>query len=69
MGAIIMDHAIIESYTIIGAGSLVLENTVIESGFVYAGSPVKKIKAITPEQRKLLDELPDRYVMYAGWLS
>ena len=67
MGSIIMDHAVVESFSIVGAGSLVLENTVIESGFVYAGSPVKKIKPITPEQRKLLEELPDRYLMYSEW--
>ncbi len=69
MGAIIMDHAIIESFSIIGAGSVVLENTIVESGFIYAGTPAKKIKPITPEQRKLLEELPDRYVMYSGWLG
>jgi carbonic anhydrase/acetyltransferase-like protein (isoleucine patch superfamily) len=67
MGAIIMDHAVIESFSIIGAGSVVLENTIVESGFIYAGTPAKKIKPITPEQRKLLEELPDRYVMYSGW--
>lgn len=68
MGAIIMDHAVIESFSIIGAGSVVLENTIVESGFIYAGKPAKKIKPITPEQRKLLEELPDRYVMYSQWL-
>lgn len=67
MGAIVMDHAIIESFSIIAAGSLVLENTHVESGYIYAGSPAKKLKAISPEQRKLLEELADRYVMYAGW--
>ena len=67
MGAIVMDHAIIGAYSIIGAGSVVLENTIVESGFIYAGSPAKKIKAISLEQRKLLEELPGRYVMYSGW--
>jgi carbonic anhydrase/acetyltransferase-like protein (isoleucine patch superfamily) len=67
MGAIIMDHAVIESFSIVGAGSVVLENTVVETGFIYAGSPAKKIKPISPEQRKLLEELPDRYVMYSEW--
>lgn len=67
MGAIVMDHAIIESYSIVAAGSVVLENTVIESGFIYAGTPAKKIKPISTEQRRLLDELPARYTMYAGW--
>ena len=69
MGAIIMDNAIIESFSIIGAGSVVLENTIVETGFIYAGSPAKKIKAISPEQRKLLEELPDRYVMYSQWYN
>ena len=69
MGAIIMDNAIIESFSIIGAGAVVLENTIVETGYVYAGSPARKIKEISPEQRKLLEELPDRYVMYSGWYN
>ena len=67
MGAIIMDHAIVESFSIIAAGAIVLENTIIESGFIYAGSPARKLKPISDEQRKLLEELADRYVMYSGW--
>lgn len=67
MGAIVMDHSVIQPYTIIGAGALVPENTICESGFIYAGIPAKKVKAISDEQRKLLDELPDRYVMYGEW--
>ena len=67
MGAIVMDHAILESYSIVAAGSIVLENTIVESGFIYAGTPAKKIKPISEEQRKLLELLPDRYVMYSEW--
>jgi carbonic anhydrase/acetyltransferase-like protein (isoleucine patch superfamily) len=67
MGAIVMDNAIVEDYTIIAAGSVVLENTVCESGFIYAGTPAKKIKPITEEQRALLNKLPDNYIMYADW--
>jgi len=69
MGAIVMDHAVIEEYVIIAAGAVVLENTVCESGHLYAGVPARKIKPITAEQRRLLDELPDRYVMYSGWFD
>jgi carbonic anhydrase/acetyltransferase-like protein (isoleucine patch superfamily) len=69
MGAIVMDHAVVESYTIIGAGALIPENMVCESGFIYAGVPAKKIKPVSDEQRKLLDELPDRYLMYSGWFK
>ncbi|MES2454959.1 MAG: gamma carbonic anhydrase family protein [Bacteroidota bacterium] len=67
MGAIVMDNAVVEDYTIIAAGSVVLENTHCESGFIYAGTPAKKIKSITEEQRALLNKLPDNYMLYADW--
>lgn len=67
MGAIVMDHAVIEPYTIIAAGSVVLENTHCESGYIYAGTPAKKIKPITEAQRALLNQLPDNYIMYSDW--
>jgi carbonic anhydrase/acetyltransferase-like protein (isoleucine patch superfamily) len=67
MGAIVMDHAIVEEYVIIGAGSVVLENTICESGYLYAGTPAKKIKPLTDEQKELLNKLPDNYIMYSDW--
>lgn len=67
MGAIVMDHAIVEEYCIIGANAVVLENTICESGYLYAGTPAKKIKPITDEQRALLNRLPDNYIMYSDW--
>lgn len=67
MGAIVMDNVVVESYCIIAAGSVVLENTRCESGYIYAGTPAKKVKPITDEQRALLNKLPDNYIMYADW--
>jgi len=67
MGSIIMDNAVIHPYCIIGAGSLVLQNTICESGYIYAGSPVKKIKEISQEQKFMLDNLPYNYVKYSSW--
>jgi carbonic anhydrase/acetyltransferase-like protein (isoleucine patch superfamily) len=69
MGAIVMDHAIIEEYVIIAAGAIVLENTVCESGYIYAGIPAKKIKEISQEQREMLKQLPHNYVMYSKWFE
>ncbi len=69
MGAIVMDHVVIEEFCIIAAGSVVLERTICESGFLYAGTPAKKIKPITEEQRALLVKLPDNYIMYSGWFN
>jgi len=67
MGAIVMDHAIVEEYCIIAASAVVLENTICESGYLYAGTPAKRIKPITDEQRALLNKLPDNYIMYSDW--
>ncbi len=69
MGAIVMDHAVVEEYCIIAAGAVVLESTICESGHLYAGTPAKKIKPITEEQRALLNKLPDNYIMYAEWFN
>lgn len=67
MGAIVMDDAVIEPFVIIGAGSVVLEKTRCETGYLYAGTPAKKIKPLTEEQRELLTRLPNNYIMYSGW--
>lgn len=69
MGAIVMDHADVQPFVIIGAGSVVLENTVCESGYLYAGTPAKKIKAISEEQREMLKNLPNNYIMYSNWFK
>ncbi len=69
MGAIVMDHVVVEEYVIIGAGSVVLENTVCESGYLYAGSPARKIKPLSGEQKELLRKLPQNYILYSGWFK
>ncbi|WP_156307521.1 gamma carbonic anhydrase family protein [Sphingobacterium endophyticum] len=67
MGAIVMDKAHIQSNVIIAAGSVVLENSISEGGFLYAGVPAKKIKPLTDEQLNLLKKLPHNYVLYSSW--
>ena len=68
MGAIIMDHAVIESNSIIAAGALVPKNTVVESGSVYAGVPARKIKDIDKELLEgEIGRIASSYSMYAGW--
>ncbi len=46
MGAIILDDVVIEENVIIGAGAVVTQGKHLESGFIYAGIPAKKIKAL-----------------------
>jgi carbonic anhydrase/acetyltransferase-like protein (isoleucine patch superfamily) len=70
MGAIVMDHAVVEENVLIAAGAVVLENTVCESGHIYAGVPAKKVKALSPAQFKdTIERISNAYVMYAGWFK
>ncbi len=69
MGAIVMDHAVVEEYVIIAAGAVVTEGMTCETGYIYAGIPARKLKPITEEQRTMLRTLPHNYVMYAGWFN
>jgi len=70
MGAIIMDHAHVKSNCLIAAGAVVLENSVLESGFVYAGVPARKIKRLTEETFKHnIERIANNYVMYASWFK
>jgi carbonic anhydrase/acetyltransferase-like protein (isoleucine patch superfamily) len=67
MGSILLDNCVVGSGCIVGAGSLVLENTILESGFLYAGSPVRKIKQVTPEQVETIQRTAIRYPQIASW--
>lgn len=69
MGAIVMDNARVEEFCIIAAGTIVLENTICESGFLYAGVPARKIKPLSSEQREMLLKLPQNYILYSGWFN
>jgi carbonic anhydrase/acetyltransferase-like protein (isoleucine patch superfamily) len=63
-----MDHAVIESNSIVAAGALISKGTVVESGSVYAGVPAKKIKDIDKELIEgEIERIANSYNMYAGW--
>ena len=68
MGAIVMDNAVVQRHCIVAAGSVVLENTICESGYIYAGVPAKKVKALSEEQIAGMAKTADNYVLYASWL-
>lgn len=68
MGAMVMDHAVVESNVLIAAGAVVLENMHLESNCIYAGIPAKKVKELSPEQFKnSVERIANNYVMYASW--
>lgn len=70
MGAIVMDHAVVEENVLIAAGAVVLENSHLQSGYIYAGVPARKVKALSAEAfEDTVKRIADNYVMYSGWLE
>lgn len=68
MGAIVMDNCIIESNSIIAAGAVVTKGTRVKSGTIYAGTPAKKIKNISPELVSgEIERIANAYIKYASW--
>lgn len=65
MGAIVMDKAVVEADVIIGAGSLVPPGKVLESGYLYVGSPVKKVRPLTEKEKQQLVYSAGYYVKLA----
>lgn len=66
MGAIILDGAIIEDEVIVGAGSLVPPNKILESGYLWLGSPVKKARKLTAKEIEFLTYSAKHYVKLAS---
>ncbi len=69
MGAIVMDHAVVQENCIIAAGAVVLENTICESGSIYAGTPARKIKDLSEAQIQNLKKTAENYIMYSSWFE
>ncbi|MEY3051023.1 MAG: hypothetical protein RLY31_808 [Bacteroidota bacterium] len=68
MGAIVMDHAVVQENVLIAAGAVVLEGSVLESGHIYAGVPARQVKPLPAEVfRHNISRIADNYILYAGW--
>lgn len=62
MGSIVMDDVIIESRVILGAGSLVTPGKRLQSGYLYLGSPCRKIRPLTDGELTSLDYSAQHYI-------
>ena len=70
MGAIVMDHVVVEPNVLIAAGAIVLEKSILESGYIYAGIPAKKVKQLSEETFKHnIERIANNYVMYSEWFK
>lgn len=62
MGSIVMDNVIVEDQVMIGSGSLVTPGKVLESGYMYIGSPARRARALTDREIASLAYTADYYV-------
>ena len=62
MGATIMDGAVVEPHVMVGAGSLVTSGKALDSGYLYVGAPVRRIRELTRQELDYLDYSAASYV-------
>lgn len=62
MGSVVLDNAVVQSQVLVGANSLVPAGKVLESGHLYVGSPVKKLRALTEEEKAFFKYSAAHYV-------
>lgn len=68
MGARVMDGCIIHSHSVVAAGAVVTQNTIIGEGEIWAGIPAKKIGRVSKELKEgEIERIARNYVMYSSW--
>lgn len=66
MGAIVLDNAKINSYTLVAAGALVTGNAEFPEGVLIAGMPAKVLRRLRADERAMIEDSARHYVEYAG---
>ena len=68
MGAVIMDGVKIQEYSIIAAGAVVTQNTIVKSGEVFSGVPASLLLHKNKNDiYKLTSDLANNYIKYSSW--
>ncbi len=62
MGSTVLDGAVLEPYTLLGAASLVPPGRRLEGGFLWLGSPVRRVRPLTEAERAHLEYSAGHYV-------
>ena len=63
MGSIVADNAVVEDRVMIGSGSQVPPNKVLESGYLYLGNPVVQKRPLRDRELEFLTYVADHYVL------
>ena len=62
MGSVVLDGAVVESGAMIGAASLVPPNKVLQGGYMWLGSPVKRVRELSDKEKDFLTYSAKHYV-------
>jgi carbonic anhydrase/acetyltransferase-like protein (isoleucine patch superfamily) len=62
MSSTILDGAVIEDDTVLGAGSLVPMGKRLEGGYLYVGSPAKRVRKLGDKEKYFLKYAANHYV-------
>jgi carbonic anhydrase/acetyltransferase-like protein (isoleucine patch superfamily) len=62
MGATIMDGAVVEDDVVIAAGALVTPGKHLRSGYLYAGSPAREVRALSEKEMAYFCYSANNYV-------
>ena len=65
MNAILLDECVVESDVIVAAGTLVPPAKTLESGYLYMGSPAKKVRKLSEQERVSIGDYARNYVRYS----
>lgn len=62
IGSIVMDDVVIEPEVVLGAGSLVPPGKILAGGYLWLGSPARKIRPLTDKEKQHLRYSANYYV-------
>ncbi|WP_024850153.1 gamma carbonic anhydrase family protein [Hydrogenovibrio kuenenii] len=62
MGAVVLDNAVVQKHVLVGANSLVPPGKILESGYLYVGSPVKQARPLTDDEKAFFKYSAAHYV-------
>jgi carbonic anhydrase/acetyltransferase-like protein (isoleucine patch superfamily) len=66
IGARVLDRAVLEPRTLLGAGSLVAPGRVLEGGYLWVGAPARRARALNDRELEYLEYVADNYVRLAA---
>jgi carbonic anhydrase/acetyltransferase-like protein (isoleucine patch superfamily) len=65
IGARVLDNAVVKSGAMLAAGAVLTPGKVVGSGELWAGNPAKLLRALTDDDRQLMQRNAQRYVLLA----